>query len=294
MAQCKAPHLEAFLDAARYFIGIEEYGDNTFAPGSKGAEMASLAGFGQGFSWCAVFVSACAEKAGVAGTVIEKQTGAGWIQESTVLHCGGEWIEGPYMNGGVAVTPIPGDIITFGNESYHGYGHATHVGIVEYVEDGQVHTIEGNTSDCSMRKSYALDCSRINMYVRPDWSRVGDDISAYLAEAGQIIVGPLYQNRNDRHDMTLREVGYLDTNYKLTDRSSQIAISVINYTSVLGDLYELFAPSAISTDTYKIDTSQLEGNVKIAVDFFLKMGFSASGSVAIVACLQFYSGINTQ
>ena len=289
-----APHLEAFLDAARYFIGIEEYGDNTFEPGSKGAEMASLAGFGQGFSWCAVFVSACAEKAGIAGTVIEKQTGAGWIQESTVLHCGGEWIEGPYMNGGVAVTPIPGDIITFGNEYYHGYGHATHVGIVEYVEDGQVHTIEGNTSDCSMRKSYPLDCSRINMYVRPNWANVGDDITKYLASAGQLIVGPLYSNKNDRHDMTLREVGYLNNNYALTDSETSIAISVINYTTALGEIYDIFAPSYLSNGEPIIDTSQLDGNVKIAMDFFLKMGFSAAGSTSIVACLQLYSGINTR
>ena len=152
-----APHLDAFLEAARYFIGIKEInGSNTFASGSLGAEMASLAGFGQGFAWCAAFISACAQKAGIANVLISKQTAAGWLQEATVLYYGGTWIDGPYNNGGVAVTPMPGDIISFANASYHGRGHATHVGIVEYVEDGYVHTIEGNTNDECARRSYAL------------------------------------------------------------------------------------------------------------------------------------------
>lgn len=295
MANSKAPHLDAFLDAARYFIGIKEInGSNTFASGSKGAEMASLAGFGQGFAWCAAFISACAQKAGIANVLISKQTAAGWLQEATVLYYGGTWIDGPYNNGGVAVTPMPGDIISFANSSYYGRGHATHVGIVEYVEDGKVHTIEGNTSDECARRSYDLDCSRINEYVRPDWSRVGDDVSSYLSAIGEggVIIGPLYQNRNDRHDMTLRQVGYLDRDYNLSNISSNIAISVINYTSVLGDLYDRFAPTAALMAGTQVDTSQLEGNVKVAMDFLLKMGFSASGASGIVGCLQIYSGVN--
>ena len=297
MAVCKAPHLEAFLDAARYFIGIEEIdGSNTFAAGSKGAEMCSLAGLGWGGSWCAKFVSACAVKAGIDGQIIDRCEGVGMLIES-VLPYGGDWIEGPYFTDG-PVTPIPGDLISFvGNpaSTYSGYGHGGHVGIVEYVEDDQVHTIEGNTGyDDSRRKSYALDCTRINGYSRPNWAAVGDDISSYLAQAGQILVGPLYQNRNDRHDMTLREVGYLNKNYELTDNETDIKISVINYTTALGDIYEMFAPSYLSTGEPIIDTSQLDGNVKVAMDFFLKMGFSASGSASIVACLQLYSGINTR
>lgn len=295
MANSKAPHLDAFLDAARYFIGIKEVnGSNTFASGSKGAEMASLAGFGQGFAWCAAFISACAQKAGIANVLISKQTAAGWLQEATVLYYGGTWIDGPYNNGGVAVTPMPGDIISFANSSYYGRGHATHVGIVEYVEDGYVHTIEGNTSDECARRSYALDCSRINEYVRPDWSRVGDDVSSYLSAIGEggVIIGPLYQNRNDRHDMTLRQVGFLDRDYNLSNTSSNIAISVINYTSVLGDLYDRFAPTAALMAGTQVDTSQLEGNTKIAMDFLLTMGFSASGASGIVGCLQIYSGVD--
>lgn len=288
-----APHLEAFLEAAQYFIGLEENPQySNYFTDPRGYEMLHLSGFGGGCSWCAIFVSACAEMAGVGNIVIAKEAGAGWIQERTVLDYGGEWIEGPYMNGGNPVTPIPGDIITFANEDYHGYGHATHVGIVEKVEDGIVHTIEGNTGDACRRREYELDCGRINMYVRPDWSRVGDDISAYLSGVGGYTIGPLYQNRNDRHDMTMREVGYLDSNYKLTNKSTGIAISVINYTSLLGDLYDIFAPAMLSLSAARVNTSQLRGNTKIAVDFFLDEGFSASAACGIVGSLMMYSNLD--
>ncbi len=285
-----APHLEAFLDAAKYFIGLKESGNNTFKD-PRGREMLSLYGnVNYASAWCAVFVSACAQKAGIAGTLIKKQSAAGWLQESTVLYCNGKWVDGPYINGGKAVTPLPGDIISFGNAGYHGHGHATHVGIVEYVEDGKVHTIEGNTSDQCMRKSYSLSYSAINCYVRPDWAKVGDDITSYLATAGQLTLGPLYQNRNDRHDMTLRQVGYLNTNYELSNTASGLAISVINYTSVLGDIYNMLAPATISS--IQVDTSQLTGNYKIAMDYLLKVGFSASSAAALVGCMQEYSGVN--
>lgn len=285
-----APHLEAFLIAARYFIGLKESGTNTFKD-PRGRELWNLWGWdASGTSWCAIFVSACAKKAGVLNKVIAKDSYAIGVQYYTVERYGGTWIDGPLINGGHAVTPIPGDIITFGDSKYKGHYSAKHVGIVEYVEDDKVHTIEGNASDQCMRKSYALSNSRINAYVRPDWSRVGDDVSSYLANAGQLTIGPLYQDRNDRHDMTLRQVGYLNNKYDLSNNASGIAISVINYTSVLGDLYDMFAPMTISTP--QVNTNKLHGNVKIAVDQLLKAGFSASAASGIAGCLKAYSNIN--
>ena len=168
----KAPHLDAFLEAAVYFIGAKDQGDeyNT-AANDLLREIYSITGMSN-TAWCAIFVSACAIKAGVGSTneysddaVIYLTSGAGWIQEATALYYNGEWIEGPYMNGGVAVTPAPGDLITFGNSEYHGYGHAYHVGIVEEVRDGRVYTIEGNSGNECKRNDYALDYDSINMYI---------------------------------------------------------------------------------------------------------------------------------
>lgn len=278
-----SPHLDAFLAAAVHFLGIESLDSEL------GRELLDYAGFpGFNGAWCAVFVMGCAGKAGILNEVIARDPYAYAIevQRLTVDDCGGTWIEGPAVNGGVAVTPMPGDLITFGWTSYYtGYEHASHIGIVESVSDGQVHTIEGNTSGTSARRSYDLAYDCINMYVRPDWSRVGDSVSS----GG--ILGPLYKTRNDRHDMTIRQVGYLNNNYALSDVVSPIGISVINYTSLLGDLYELFAPTL--QNRVVVDTSHLQGNEKISVDFFLSKGYSASAASAITGCLKKYSKIQT-
>lgn len=294
-----APHLDAFLNAARSFIGLRESKSNRFPSSDpRGAELWKLWGSNaSGTSWCAIFVSACGVKAGISGSVIGKSAGASGIAKATV-RLGGTWIDGPYLNGGNPVTPMPGDIINFGNAQYHGHNHAYHVGIVEYVEGNKVHTIEGNSSNQCRRKEYSLGDHSINLYVRPNWGKVGDDVSAYISGAvtsgtpsQQVVLGPLYENRNDRHDMTLREICYLNGKYALSDNPSGITISAINYTSVLGDLYDMFPP-VIPENIPQIDTSQLSGNEKITVDFFLDLGFTASAACALAGCMYLYSGIN--
>ena len=285
-----APHLDAFLEAARYFLGVTENPlySNKFTS-DKGKEMIRLAGQGTGCSWCAIFVSACAEKAGIAGKLIFKNAGAGAVTGRSVDYYNATWIPGPYFTKG-EVRPIPGDLFTtVGTTSYYsGYEHAGHIGIVEYVDDDGVHTIEGNTGDQNCKRCLRkLSASNINGYCRPDWASLGDNISGYLGGVGY--VGPLYQTRNDRHDMTLREVGDLDRDYKLSDTKSAINISVINYTSVLGDLYDIFAPMVASNPI--VNTNQLKGNVKIAMDYLLSMGFSASAASGITGAIKAYSNI---
>ena len=286
-----APHLEAFLETARYFIGVKENGPkpNTFKAGDKGNEIFALFGYGAGIPWCAIFVSACAIKAGIGGVIIGKSTYARGVCEDTRDNYGGLWIDGPHENGGNAVIPEPGDLILF----YTGPGyHDRHVGLVEYADPATntVTTIEGNASNACKRNEYKADYSNIIAYVRPNWAAVGDDVPGYISN--DVVLGPLYQNRNDRHDMTLRQVGYLNNRYALSNNPSTIAVSIINYTSVLGDLYDLFAPAVASLQGQQVDTSQLSGNIKITVDFLLKMGFSASTACALAGCLQTYSYIN--
>lgn len=62
---------------------------------------------------------------------------------------------GTYKNGSKDYEPQPGDLIFFnGSNSYRGdpkncYGELSHIGIVKEVKNGQVVTIEGNTSGTS-------------------------------------------------------------------------------------------------------------------------------------------------
>ena len=63
-----------------------------------------------------------------------------------------------------------GDIIFFDwadKETGVRSGNADHVGIVEKVEDGRVHTIEGNSSDSCCRRSYDLNSLDILGYGTP-------------------------------------------------------------------------------------------------------------------------------
>ena len=287
----QAPHLEAFLDAARYFVGLKEIGKtNKFSKNDpRGAELLALAGCpGYEGPWCAATVSACVTKAG-AQEIIARSTSTSAIMKGTVA-MGGTAIAGPYINGGEPVIPQAGDIITFADSTYHGLSHGCHIGIVEYVDDSKVHTIEGNSSDQCKRNEFAFNTKRINAYIRPDWARLGDVVGGDDTHTEAVTYAPLYDSRNDRHDMTLRQACYLDGNYNLTNNGSGIAISIINYTSVLGDLYDMFAPAM--ADNVTIDTSQLEGNDKIAVDYFLGLEYSASTACALTGCLYAYSRLD--
>lgn len=60
-------------------------------------------------------------------------------------------------------TPKPGDAILFDWQGKR--GSTDHIGIVEKVEDGWVHTIEGNASDRVMRRKFKLDDPNIDGYV---------------------------------------------------------------------------------------------------------------------------------
>lgn len=284
-----APHLEAFLDAAKYFKGLKENpdGSDSFTD-PLGKEMLSLSGYPYYHgAWCAILVSACAEKAGIAGKLLLKREGVGGVTSNAVDYCGGKWIDGPY-HGYRDVYPEPGDLITFtwkwASSYYSGYKHGCHIGIVMAVnrDNETITTIEGNAGNKCKERTWDVNETQINGYVRLDWSAVGDSV-------GGISVGPLYQTRNDRHDMTMREVGYLDSSYQHSNTKSAIRLSVINYTSVLGDLWDIFAPMVASNP--RVSTSALTGNTKIAMDYLLSVGFSASAASGVAGALKAYSNL---
>lgn len=62
--------------------------------------------------------------------------------------------------------PEPGDQIFFTYQA----GEVSHTGIVEAVSGGIVTTIEGNSSDGVVRRSYAYGSRTIYGYGQPDWS----------------------------------------------------------------------------------------------------------------------------
>ena len=110
-------------------------------------------GFSGREEWCACFVSWCAEQCGyIESGVVPKfaycPNGVAWFQEH------GRWKGWGYV-------PESGDIIFFDFDSD---GISEHVGIVEYVEDGRIYTVEGNYGDECNQVNYHLETISILGY----------------------------------------------------------------------------------------------------------------------------------
>ena len=73
-------------------------------------------------------------------------------------------------------------------------GESHHVGIVEYVENGIVHTIEGNKNNQVMRGHYELTYKGIMGYGTPDYpdegltSSTASEILSKAQELGKMMV----------------------------------------------------------------------------------------------------------
>ena len=116
-------------------------------------------GFSYRVSWCACFVSWCADQCGyIDAGIVPKfswcDTGIDWFKAR------GQWRDRSYL-------PEPGTIIFFDWDSD---GFSDHVGIVEYCDGTYVYTIEGNTSG---------DMCKQNVYVVGEY-----DIAGYGVYAG--------------------------------------------------------------------------------------------------------------
>lgn len=136
---------QRLLEIARNEIGYVE-GDNNYTKygewyGSPNTE------------WCAMFVSWCANQAGIATSIIpcHASCGAGisWFKANGVWH-----------DAYSGYNPQVGDLI------YWTYGH---VGIVESVSDTQITTIEGNTTDAVRRRTYSINDSYFAGFASPQY-----------------------------------------------------------------------------------------------------------------------------
>lgn len=134
--------------------------------GNTGEKYYTWYGYNYRVEWCAVFVSWLADQNGLLETEIPKfasvKVGAWYYQDK------GTWKDNTY-------TPEPGDIIIFNYDKTDPYDFE-HVGIVEKVEDGRIHTIEGNANykndpinTAVVRRSYPLKYHKIVGFGVPNY-----------------------------------------------------------------------------------------------------------------------------
>lgn len=124
--------------------------------GNRGDAYWSWYGFDSRVEWCACFVSWCAGQCGYLES--------GVMPKFSLCSDGVEWFiaKGQFQDG--SYVPAAGDIIFF---DWGDDGSINHVGIVENVSDGAVHTIEGNSRDKVARRSYPIGSNRIFGYGVP-------------------------------------------------------------------------------------------------------------------------------
>ena len=117
-------------------------------------------GFSSRVSWCACFVSWCADQCDlISSGLIPKYSlcsdGAAWFQQN------GQWAAGR------GYVPSPGDIIFFVNS---GDTESHHTGIVMSCDGSTVQTIEGNSGDAVRIRTYNINSTYILGYGLPAYS----------------------------------------------------------------------------------------------------------------------------
>ena len=163
-----------------------------------------------GMSWCHAFVSWCANECGFIESNI--------IPKTAACETGRQWFihKQQYKKAG-SYTPQAGDIIYFDKG---GVGESHHVGIVEYVENGIVHTIEGNKNNQVMRGHYELTYKGIMGYGTPDYpdegltSSTASEILSKAQELGKMMVEEkwVYSNTDLKGSLAAAEQSAKRTN----------------------------------------------------------------------------------
>ena len=110
--------------------------------------------------WCDIFVTTVFQREGLSGLIGRE---CGVERHIQIFKRLGIWNEDG------TITPKAGDIITFNwdQDSQPNNGFADHIGIVESVSNGIIHTIEGNSNNQVRRNTYRIGHGNIRGFATP-------------------------------------------------------------------------------------------------------------------------------
>ena len=110
--------------------------------------------------WCDIFVTTVFQREGLSGLIGRE---CGVERHIQIFKRLGIWNEDG------TTTPKAGDIITFNwdQNSQQNNGFADHIGIVESVSNGIIHTIEGNSNNQVCRNTYRIGHGNIRGFATP-------------------------------------------------------------------------------------------------------------------------------
>ncbi|MBR0135461.1 MAG: peptidoglycan-binding protein [Clostridia bacterium] len=144
----------------------------------------NVLGHSEGFyhEWCAIFTAWSARQARIPTTIINNacyaHAGMNPFYFNVVFHPRGTYV------------PRTGDLI-FYDWAYNGKDW-DHVGIVTFVQNGRVHTVEGNASDQVLQRDISIYDTEIQGYGAPfyvDSPASASEVSSYPVPAGNLSYG---------------------------------------------------------------------------------------------------------
>ncbi len=162
--------IEDLIAVAQTQIGYTE-GNSTSQQGGTSGGSGNYTKYGAWYginpgAWCAMFVSWCANQAGIPGSIVYKHAscdlGMQWFQNN------GKWQWSRAVNGNT-YQPKRGDIIYF-RTNVNQVTDSTHVGIIYNANSSTIYTIEGNASNKCQTKSYSISSTYILGYGTPAYS----------------------------------------------------------------------------------------------------------------------------
>lgn len=243
--------------------------------------------------WCAAFVCAVSKTVRILDKCIyDTASAAGLARQGVELNYG-QFYTGPGQ--GRVHIPSIGDLVFFrwSNGSRRDKYDCDHVGIVVDVDNSgsTIVTVEGNTGSNSMtaskvnKKTYTVSSTSISGYFHPNWALAGNTASSNYS-------GELYDSATTRKDMTLREIGYLDRSYQPSIKSSNIKLSVINYTGLLASMFKLIAPK-YNQLTNQFNTDKITSNARIVIQYLIDKGLNVAAACGIAGNIFHESSFNT-
>lgn len=264
----------------------------------------------------------------------------GGIASCMVSYYNAKRLNGAYW-GGKDVVPSTGDLIIFiwkssdfftkVKQQYNQgiewrYYSSCHIGIVDYFKDGTVHTVEGNTPTLRKRQ-YKQNDTQIAYYIRPDWTKsngitlnvssgvttttvgVNDNgtvTTEYVTMQHDMNTVELYTSKSTRIDASIRELSFLDSNGQPTTSTTGIRLAAINYTGLLGSVYNLLYGTnatdqklsldysgASSTDSSNDNIDKLDQVPRIIVSYLIDKGLPTSSAIGFIGNIKHDSNFKT-
>jgi len=254
-------------------------------------------------AWSGAYIQACAKRVGgILDAVIPNTHVVRDMFKQGVEKEIGKFIRGPQFK--AAPKPQIGDLVSFRtiNRVFRDEYDADAVGLVVEVLSNTFVCVIGNQDSNNIhlsvvaKKQYKLSTNTICGYYRPDWAKLNSP-NLDLMNNGVIAGGQLFNTQNTAEDAIIREVGYLSDNYEPSISTSQIRLSVVNYTDMLNDI-----ASSLGMTSSMLDSGSVYSNVitdgmqdttaRAIANYFLGKGLNAAAAIAIVANIYRESSFN--